>query len=207
MIIPSILAKDRQDLKQILRKYKSIEGPFHIDIGDNQFVPNATIGLEEVEENLDKDFYVHLMVNKPEDIISFWLELENLRGVVFHIESTKSPEELISKIKFANKEVFVGMKPDTSIDSLDPLLPLVDGVHFMTVSPGFYGSEFIEAMVPRIKEFHLKHPNVVIQVDGGVNLETIEGLREAGASRFIVGSFILNSVNVGKAIEELQSKV
>ena len=207
MIIPSILAKDRQDLKQILRKYKSLTGPFHVDIADGKFIPNTTVGLEEVEQNLDKDFYVHLMVNKPEDIIDFWLELSSLRGVVFHIESTSFSEDVISTIKFASKEVFIAIKPDTSIDLLESLLDKVDGVHFMTVVPGFYGSDFIESVIPRIKEFHLNHLDIIIQADGGIDPDNIKELKDAGVSRFVIGSFLVNSRDVGKAIEELNLKV
>ena len=95
------------------------------------------------------------------------------------------------------------MNPETQTEKIIELIDDIDFVQFMTVHPGFYGSEFVESVTNKILEFHGQYPNIPIFVDGGVNLETILRLISVGATNLVVGSYVVESQDVGKAIEEL----
>jgi len=180
----------------------------HLDIADGIFVPNVTIlGFEEigtVETNLA--IGVHLMVSKPENHIVRWLETPAER-FVFHIETTQRSREIIDAVRETDKLVGIALNPQTPISRLEPLVDYIDFVHFMTVEPGFYGGEFIESVLDKISEFHYFYPDKLIQVDGGVNLETAPKLIKSGASKLVVGSYIWKSKDVKKAIEELKKEI
>jgi len=180
----------------------------HLDIADGIFVPNVTIlGFEEigtVETNLA--IGVHLMVSKPENHIVRWLETPADR-FVFHIEATQRPREIIDAVREADKLVGIALNPQTPINHLEPLVDYIDFVHFMTVEPGFYGGKFLESVLDKVSEFHYFYPDKPIQVDGGVNLETAPKLIKAGANRLVVGSYIWESKDVGKTIEELKKEI
>ena len=179
----------------------------HLDIADGIFVPNITIlGFEEVE-SLDTNLKigVHLMVSKPENHIVRWLETPVDR-FVFHIEATQKAEAVIDIIKGTNKLVGIAINPQTPTKQIEPLIDYIDFVHFMAVEPGFYGGKFIDLVLDKISDFHYFYPDKSIEVDGGVNPDTIPKLVQAGASMLVVGSYIWESKDIGKAIEELKSK-
>jgi len=180
----------------------------HLDIADGIFVPNVTIlGFEEigtVETSLA--IGVHLMVSKPENHIVRWLKTPADR-FVFHIEATQRPREIINAVRETDKLVGIALNPQTPISRLEPLVDYIDFVHFMTVEPGFYGGKFLESVLDKVSEFHYFYPDKPIQVDGGVNLETAPKLIKAGANRLVVGSYIWESKDVKKAIEELKRRL
>lgn len=177
----------------------------HLDIADGIFVPNMTIaGFEEIEDvETDLKIAVHLMVSKPENHIVRWLETP-VDQFIFHIEATDKAQEVIDKIKEAEKAVGIAINPQTPVRAIEPFIDQVDLVHFMTVEPGFYGSEFAESVLPKISDFHFYYPDKPIQVDGGVDLETAPKLIEAGATLLIAGSYIFKSKKYAEAIEKLK---
>jgi ribulose-phosphate 3-epimerase len=207
-IIPSILVKTREELIEKILAVEPYVDSVHLDIADGIFVPNVTIlGFEETETvETSLAIGVHLMVSKPENHIIRWLKTPADR-FVFHIEATQKPREVIGAIKEVDKLVGIALNPQTLISRLESLVDYIDFVHFMTVEPGFYGGRFVEAVLDKISEFHYFYPDKPIQVDGGVNLETAPKLIKAGASRLVVGSYIWESNDVGKAIEELKKEI
>ncbi len=207
-IIPSILVKTREELMEKIMAVEPYVDRVHLDVADGIFVPNITIsGFEEIE-SLDTDLKisVHLMVSKPENHIVRWLETPADR-FVFHIEFTAKAQEVIDAVKEQDKTVGIALNPQTPIAKLEQLIDQVDLVHFMTVEPGFYGSEFVESVLDKIKDFHYYYPDKPIGVDGGVTPELAPKLIEAGATMLVVGSYIWESKDISKAIEKLKSSV
>lgn len=207
-IIPSILVKTKEEFLERTIAIEPYAGQAHLDIADGIFVPNVTIGgfeeLEELESSLV--FGVHLMVSKPENHIHRWLQTPADR-IVFHVESTRKANEVISAAKEAEKLIGIALNPKTPVKEIEPYVDLVDFVHFMTVEPGFYGSKFEESVVDKISDFHYFYPDKEIQVDGAVTPETMPQLIAAGAKLLVVGSYIWEHKDAGKAIETLKQFV
>lgn len=207
-IIPSILVKTKEEF---LKRAVAIE-PYattaHLDIADGIFVSNMTIdGIEELEElETSLIFGVHLMVSKPENHIHRWLQTPADK-FVFHIESTKKAGEIINAVKETEKAIGIALNPKTPTKEVEPFVDLVDFVHFMTVEPGFYGSKFEESTVDKIADFHYFYPDKDIEVDGAVSPETLPRLVAAGAKMLVVGSYIWESGDAGKAMENLKNLI
>ena len=205
-IIPSILVKTKEEFLEKVIAIEPYVARAHIDIADGIFVPNMTIdGIEEIEEaETSLQFGVHLMVSKPENHIHRWLQTPADR-FAFHIEATKKCGEIIGEIKEAEKIAGIALNPKTPISEIEPYIDLLDFVHFMTVEPGFYGSKFIDPVLDKIRDFHYFYPDKPIQVDGAVDPETAPKLINAGVSLLVVGSYIWENHDAGKAIETLRS--
>jgi len=207
-IIPSILAKTREELVEKITAVEPHVESVHLDIADGIFVPNVTIlGFEEIE-SVETGLRVgaHLMVSKPENHIVRWLETPADR-FVFHIEATREAAEVINAVKGAEKMVGAAINPQTPTSQLEQFIDEIDFVHFMTVEPGFYGGKFVESVLDKISDFHYFYPDKPIQVDGGIDPETAPKLVRAGASILVVGSYIWESKNIGKAIEKLKFQI
>ncbi|MBI2669954.1 MAG: ribulose-phosphate 3-epimerase [Candidatus Yanofskybacteria bacterium] len=205
-VIPSILVKTKEELLSKILAVETHVERIHLDIADGIFVPNMTmLGFEEVE-SLDTNLKigVHLMVSKPENHIVRWLETPADK-FIFHIEATNKAQEVIDAVKEADKTIGIAVNPQTPVNKIGPYIDQVDFVHFMTVEPGFYGGEFVESVVEKIKDFHFYYPDKPIEVDGGVTPETAPKLIEAGASMLVAGSYIWESKDIKAAIQKLQA--
>lgn len=207
-VIPSILVKTKEELLEKILAVESHVERVHLDIADGIFVPNMTIlGLEEAGElDTNLKIEVHLMVSKPENHIVRWLETPADK-FIFHVEATAQAQKIIDAAKEADKMVGIALNPQTLLAKIEPFIDQVDFVHFMTVEPGFYGGEFVDSVIEKIKDFHFYYPDKPIEVDGGVTPETAPKLIEAGASMLVAGSYIWESGDVGKAIEKLKQCV
>lgn len=180
----------------------------HLDIADGIFVPNMTLlGLEEAEGlDISSKIEVHLMVSKPENHIVRWLETP-VDKFIFHIEATDKAQAVIDPIKEADRLVGIALNPKTPVDKIKPFIDQIDFVHFMTVEPGFYGGQFVDSVIDKIKDFHFYYPDKPIEVDGGVTPETAPRLIEAGVTMLVVGSYIWESRNIKNAIEKMEQAV
>lgn len=203
-IIPSILAKTSEEFERMVRMVEPYVDRVHLDIGDGEFVPTKTIsGHEELIKIETKvKFDVHLMVSRPEDQMYFWYVTKADRFLI-HAETDHGHASLIEQIHFNDRKVGMVLNPETQTEKITEIIDNIDFVQFMTVQPGFYGSEFEESVVNKILEFHGQYPNMPIFVDGSVNPETLLRLVAVGATNLVVGSYIINSPDAGKAIEEL----
>ncbi len=203
-IIPSILAKTSEEFEKLLRMVEPYVDRIHLDIGDGDFVSTKTIsGYEELITMETKvNFDVHLMVSRPEDQMYFWYKTKADRFLI-HAETDHGHRNLIEQIHLNGRQVGLVLNPETQIEKIVDFLDDIDFVQFMTVHPGFYGSEFVESVINKILEFHGEHPSTPIFVDGGVNPETALDLVAIGVTTLVVGSYVLESQDVGKAIEEL----
>ncbi len=188
---------------------KSTIDYLHLDIMDGKFVQNKTFNIDEIRDLLSdttKPKDVHLMVNDIKKYIDDFSTL-NPEYITFHFEATYASEEIIEYIKSKNIKVGISINPHTSIESIIPYLPLVDLVLIMSVEPGMGGQTFIEEVVSKIdtlKELREdnKDYNYVIEVDGGINDETIKLC--SNADIIVVGSFITDSNNYQEQIDKLK---
>lgn len=203
-IIPAILAKTYEEFENMVRKIEPYTDLVHLDIADGEFVPNKTIsGYDELKRiNTNLNFEIHLMVNNPESQISNWFLTKAVRYLI-HWESTHDYDAVINQFGINGKEFGFVFNPETDYSSIESHIDKIDLVQFMTVDPGFYGSPFLPEVLERIRNFHNQYPNKIIQVDGGINPETVKLVEEAGASQAAVGSHIFRSDNIEKAIKEL----
>jgi len=188
---------------------KSTIDYLHLDIMDGNFVQNKTFNIDEIRDLLSdttKPKDVHLMVNNIKKYIDDFSIL-NPEYITFHFEATYDSEEIIEYIKSKNIKVGISIKPNTSIESIISFLPLIDLVLIMSVEPGMGGQTFIEEVVSKIdtlKELREdnKDYNYVIEVDGGINDETIKLC--SNADIIVVGSFITDSNNYQEQIDKLK---
>lgn len=204
-IIPSILVKTSEEFEKLIRRIEPYVDRVHLDIGDGDFVPTKTIsGYEElIKIETEVRFDVHLMVSKPEDQMYFWYKTKADRFLI-HSETDHGHSNLIEQIHLNGRKVGLVLNPETQVEKITEMIDNIDFIQFMMVHPGFYGSEFAESVVNKILEFHGQYPSVPIMVDGGVNLETTPRLIAVGATILVVGSYVVESQDVGKTIEELR---
>lgn len=203
-VIPAVLAKTFEEFETMIRKIEPYTDLVHLDIADGEFVPNKTIGgYEELQKiNTNLNFEVHLMVKNPENIINSWIKTRAIRYLI-HWESTEEFKDLINQFQGSGKELGGVLNPETDYSIIESFIGELDMVQFMTVNPGFYGSAFLPEVLEKIRNFHSVYPSKIIQVDGGINPETVKLVESAGASRATAGSYIFQSDNIKKALKDL----
>ena len=209
-ILPSILSADFANLEHDVRELEQIGiDMFHIDVMDGNFVPNISFGfpiIEAIRSKTDKIFDCHLMIARPEEYVERFCNA-GCDMVSFHIEATNHADRVIQIIKNSGKKAGIVLNPQTSIESVKYLLPKLDYVLIMTVNPGFGGQKFIPEMLEKIEELakirEEKGHSFLIQVDGGVNVETSKLCRDRGADLLVCGSFLFGAEDKEKILGEL----
>ena len=188
---------------------------FHIDVMDGKFVPKNTVELMKEYSNSIKQMSnipidVHLMVEDVKEFVDEYAGLEpNI--ITFHIEAAKLKEEVmnyIDLIKSVGAKVGIAIKPNTKIEEVYKYLPYIHMCLVMTVEPGLGGQKLISETLDKVKtlkEYIDKNNiDIDIEVDGGINSDTIESAKEAGANIFVAGTAIVKSENIEEAVEELR---
>ena len=209
-ILPSILSADFANLERDVKELEQIGiDMFHIDVMDGNFVPNISFGfpiIEAIRSKTDKIFDCHLMIARPEEYVERFCNA-GCDMVSFHIEATNHADRVIQIIKNSGKKAGIVLNPQTSIESVKYLLPKLDYVLIMTVNPGFGGQKFISEMLEKIEELakirEEKGYSFLIQVDGGVNVETSKLCRDRGADLLVCGSFLFGTEDKEKILGEL----
>ena len=209
-ILPSILSADFANLERDIKELESIGiDMFHIDVMDGNFVPNISFGfpiIESIRPKTDKVFDCHLMIANPENYVEQFCKV-GCDMVSFHIEATNHADRVIQVIKNNGKKAGIVLNPQTSIESIKYLLPKLDYVLIMTVNPGFGGQKFIPEMLEKIEELtklrEEKNYNFLIEVDGGINIETSKACRDKGADLLVCGSFLFGASDKEKTLGEL----
>jgi len=210
-IAPSILAADLLNLGREIEKIENSGAQYvHIDIMDGVFVPNISYGMpviSSVRKATDLVLDVHLMITKPnryfKEFISCGADI-----ITFHLESLAENEivEACNYIHSEGKKVGISIKPNTPASELFPYLDMVDMVLIMTVEPGFGGQSFMVSTMEKVKEIRKRKPNLDIEVDGGINKETIKIANEAGANIFVLGTAFFKSEGLLTVKELLDEK-
>jgi ribulose-phosphate 3-epimerase len=210
-ITPSILNADLANLASEVARIPSADW-VHVDVMDNHFVPNLTLGLpvfESLLKNTELPLDAHLMINDPDRWAPAYAEA-GAGSVTFHIEAAKAPVRLAREIRSQGARASMALKPATPIEPYEDLLPELDMVLIMTVEPGFGGQKFLDVCLPKIRrtrQLFDKHGlELWLQVDGGVSLETIERCAEAGADTFVAGSAVYAADDPDAMVRALKAK-
>ena len=205
----SVLAAELIDLKKTLSTLDSnIVDFIHLDIMDGHFVPQLSFG-EAITKNI-KDAVgialdVHLMVDKPEIEVPKYFNLKP-EIITFHIEATNAPIRLSQIIRHHHIKAGVALCPATPIEVLEPLLNEIDLILLMSVEPGYYGQKFIEKSLNRIKKVKelISNKDIILEVDGGINLNNINEIYNAGAGLVVTGAASFTTPNVNSNIQKLK---
>jgi len=212
IIAPSLLSADFMHLKRDVEMINQSEADWlHLDIMDGVFVPNISFGfsvLDALKDVSTKPLDVHLMIVEPQkfirEVAAAGAYLMNV-----HYEACVHLHRTVTAIKNAGMKAAVTLNPHTSISLLEDILPELDMVLLMSVNPGFGAQKFIEHTVEKTARLKYmiedKGLQTLIQIDGGVNLETAGRLFAAGADVLVAGSFVFNSSDPIQTIKELKS--
>ena len=214
-LAPSVLSADFGDLRgamDICRKGGAHW--IHIDVMDNQFVPNLTIGppvVKSLRKYTDKFLDVHMMVVNPEKLVEPFAKA-GADGITFHVEATENPNKVIDLIRSTGKQVGISLKPGTSLTTIEPYLEKVDLVLIMSVEPGFGGQGYLSDSSERIKQLKLRLnemclDRVIIEVDGGVKLNNMKEIVEAGADVLVAGSAVFGEQDPVQTIKDFYARI
>lgn len=212
----SILSADRENSLGVFYNLEVAKtNYFHIDVMDGEFVENNTIELMQeyvgqIKQISNTPLDIHLMVKDIKIFVNSYIPYEP-NTITFHLEACENEEEAKEIIRYIHdNHIKAGMaiKPNTSVEEIYKYLPYINSVLVMTVEPGKGGQKLIPETIDKVKKIkeYIESNNIDIdiEVDGGVNLENVEKLKEAGANVIVVGTAIINSKDYNKTIEEIK---
>jgi ribulose-phosphate 3-epimerase len=209
-IAPSILTADFARLAEEAAAVSNADW-LHVDVMDNHFVPNLTLGMPVVEslaKATDTPLDCHLMIEDPDRWAPGYVEA-GASSVTFHVEACRAPIRTAREIRAKGARAAMALRPATPIEPYEDILPELDMILIMTVEPGFGGQKFLDVCVPKIRrtrELLDKHGlDLWIEIDGGVSVDTIERCAEAGADVFVAGSAVYAADNPNTMIDTLRS--
>ncbi|WP_128894303.1 ribulose-phosphate 3-epimerase [Longirhabdus pacifica] len=214
-IAPSILSADFAKLGEEIKEVETAGADWlHVDIMDGHFVPNISIGpmiIEAIKPHTELPLDVHLMISNPDAYIPT-VAKAGADLITVHAEASVHLHRTVQLIKDHGKKAGIAFNPATPIQAIEPMINEVDLILVMTINPGFGGQKLIDFTVDKVKAVHdlvqqkANHP-VHIEVDGGVNVDTIDSLAQAGADVLVAGSAIFNQKDRKQAILDLREAV
>ncbi|MDI6844084.1 MAG: ribulose-phosphate 3-epimerase [Anaerosomatales bacterium] len=212
LIAPSILSADFANLGSAVEAVERAGADLiHVDVMDGHYVPNLTIGppvVKALKRIAHVPLDVHLMIDNPDDTVSWYLEA-GADIVVVHVESCRHVHRVVHAIRQAGRSPGVSLNPGTPLSSVEPVLADVDQVLVMSVNPGFGGQAFIPSAVDRIRQLAsmiaASGSAARIAVDGGIDVSTARPVVEAGASILVAGNAIFGSDDPAQALADLRA--
>ena len=211
IIAPSILAADFARLADEVRAIEGSADWVHVDVMDNHFVPNLTIGLPVVRSlrrSTTLPFDVHLMITDPQQWATGYAEA-GAYNVTFHAEACEDPVRLAKNLRAAGSKAGLAIDRDTPIEPYLELLPYMDTVLIMTIKAGFGGQSFLPEMLDKVRSARRRidnsRLNVRVEVDGGIAADTIAQAAEAGADAFVAGTAVYGADDPVEAIRKLRT--
>jgi len=213
IVAPSLLAADFARLGEQARAVEGSADWLHVDVMDNHFVPNLTIGRPVVESLRDATTLpldVHLMIDNPDRWAVGYAEAGSY-NVSFHAEAATDPVALAKDLRAAGTRAGLAIDRDTPVEPYLDLLPYFDTLLIMTIKAGFGGQEFVPALLDKVRAArrHLDagHLELRVEVDGGINADTIEAAAEAGADAFVAGTAVYGAADPAEAVRALRRQV
>ena len=211
---PSILSADFSNLQSTLDQCVKGGAPWiHVDVMDNQFVPNLTIGppvVKSLRSKTNKFLDVHMMVIEPEKLVEPFAKA-GADMITFHIEATDNPQSVIDLIRSTGKQVGISLKPSTPVSEVEPFFEHIDLILVMSVEPGFGGQGYLDGSTERIQEIKQKlveqclQDRVLIEVDGGIKLHNAKEVIDAGGDVLVAGSAIFGTEDPVQTMKEFYS--
>ena len=208
-INPSILSADFVNLEAELHRIRNADA-VHVDVMDNHFVPNLTIGLpvvQRIQAVSPVPLDAHLMINDADRWAPAYADA-GVASVTFHVEASIAPIKLARELRARGAKAGMALRPGTPVEPYLDMLPELDLLLIMTVEPGFGGQSFLDLTLPKIRRARAAidgaGTGVALQVDGGITEETIIRAAEAGANVFVAGSAVYGAENPSEAVERLR---
>jgi ribulose-phosphate 3-epimerase len=198
-VIPSLIAKSQEELSDRIKRVKNVAELFQLDVMDGEFVPNTSLDFD-IEIDTELEYEAHLMMKDPIE----WIEnnIEKANTFLIHWEAFKDIDKLVD-FKEKSKRVGIALNPETDLAEVENYINKVDEILIMTVHPGFYGAEFLPEMLKKVHELRKRFPKLDIEVDGGMKYNTIKLANEAGANKFVSGSYLMKAENVNQVMDDI----
>jgi len=192
-------------MEERILRVASLVTTVQLDIVDGKFAANRSLDFDFTLPGIACSFEAHLMIKDPKT----WIEqhADKVDTILVHLEVCDQPKEIITLVRDKEKKIGFALNPETPAGAVRDYLSFLDQVLVMTVEPGFYGSPFLPEQLEKVKELRKYDPNIPIQVDGGMTPKTIGKAKKAGATHFLVGSYIMDAEDPKKAIEALEKEL
>jgi len=211
-VVPSLLSADFSRLKEEIQSMEKVGARrLHLDVMDGHFVPNITIGpfiVESIRKLTFMHLETHLMIENPDKYIEAFIRAGS-DTVIIHVEASADIIQDLKKIRELGARAGLVLNPPTSLDAVEPYFEYVDHFLVMTVNPGFGGQKMISSALSKVTlaKPYQKQFGFPIEVDGGININTIEEAKAAGTDLFVAGSAVFSARNPAKSFKALSEKL